>query len=81
MDTLAYAVIPEPEADGGFIVAVPAFPEIHTQGEDVQDVQDAPMMARDAIQLSLSVRRNEGEDIPAPDADSVRMERVVISAV
>jgi antitoxin HicB len=78
MDTLAYAVIPEPEADGGFIVAVPAFPEIHTQGEDVQD---ALMMARDAIQLSLSVRRNEGEDIPAPDADSVRMERVVISAV
>lgn len=77
METLAYAVILEPEAEGGFSVTVPAFPEIHTQGEDLQD---ALAMARDAIQLSLGVRRDEGDEIPAPDADAVRIERVVIPA-
>jgi predicted RNase H-like HicB family nuclease len=77
MDALAYAVILEPEAEGGFNVIVPAFPEIHTQGEDVQD---ALTMARDAIQLSLRVRRDEGDEIPAPDADAVRIERVVVPA-
>jgi len=77
MDSLAYAVILEPEAAGGFSVTVPAFPEIHTQGESVDD---ALAMARDAIELSVAVRRDEGEDLPAPDADSVRVERVVITA-
>jgi predicted RNase H-like HicB family nuclease len=77
MDTLAYAVILEPEAEGGFSVTVPAFPEIHTQGENLED---ALAMARDAIQLSLAVRRDEGDEIPAPDADAVRIERVVIPA-
>jgi predicted RNase H-like HicB family nuclease len=77
MDALAYAVILEPEAEGGFSVSVPAFPEIHTQGEDVED---ALAMARDAIQLSLAVRRDEGDEIPVSDADAVRIERVVIQA-
>jgi len=35
MDSLAYAVILEPEAAGGFSVTVPAFPEVLTQGESV----------------------------------------------
>ena len=77
MDSLAYAVILEPEAAGGFSVTVPAFPEIHTQGESVDD---ALALARDAIELSVAVRRDEGEELPAPDADSVRVERVVITA-
>jgi len=76
MAALAYAVILEPEAEGGYSVSVPAFPEIHTQGEDVED---ALAMARDAIQLSIAVRRDEGDGIPAPDADAVRVERVIIS--
>ena len=77
MSALEYAVILEPEAEGGFSVSVPAFPEIHTQGEDVED---ALAMARDAIQLSLAVRRDEGDPVPAPDADAVRVERVTIAA-
>jgi predicted RNase H-like HicB family nuclease len=77
VDVLAYAVILEPEAAGGFTVSVPAFPEIHTQGEDVEDAIE---MARDAIRLSLAVRRDEGEDIPPSDADAIRVERVVIPA-
>ncbi len=77
MSALEYAVILEPEAEGGFSVSVPAFPEIHMQGEDVED---ALAMARDAIQLSLAVRRDEGDPVPAPDADAVRIERVTIVA-
>ena len=77
MSGLEYAVILEPESEGGFSVSVPAFPEIHTQGEDVED---AIAMARDAIELSLSVRRDAGDEIPTSDADAVRVERVVISA-
>ena len=77
MKGLAYAVILEPEAEGGFSLSVPAFPEIHTQGEDLED---ALAMARDAIALSLAVRRDEGNEIPASDADNIRVERVVVPA-
>ncbi len=77
MKALAYTVILEPEPEGGFRVCVPAFPEIHTQGDDVDD---ALAMARDAIELSLAVRRAEGSEIPPPDADNVRIERVTIEA-
>ncbi|MDQ2909136.1 MAG: type II toxin-antitoxin system HicB family antitoxin [Candidatus Eremiobacteraeota bacterium] len=77
MEAIAYAVILEPEAEGGFSVSVPSFPEIHTQGEDIED---ALAMARDAIQLSLAVRKDEGAEIPASDADAIRVERVVVPA-
>jgi predicted RNase H-like HicB family nuclease len=49
-----YAVALEPD-EGAFQVIVPAFPEIHTFGETVED---ALAMARDAIELSLAVRRD-----------------------
>lgn len=77
MEAIAYAVILEPESEGGFSVSVPAFPEIHTQGEDLED---ALAMARDAIQLSIAVRRDEGDEIPASDAGAIRVERVVVTA-
>lgn len=77
MESLAYAVVLEPEVSGGFSVTVPAFPEIHTQGETIED---ALCMARDAIELSISVRRDEGDALPPSDADSLRVERIVISA-
>ncbi|HTX56660.1 MAG TPA: type II toxin-antitoxin system HicB family antitoxin [Candidatus Acidoferrales bacterium] len=58
-----YTVIltPEPEA-GGYSVTVPALPEVATQGETVEE---ALAMAREAIELSLEVRRDEGDPIPA----------------
>lgn len=45
-----YAVVLEPEEEGGFTVRVPAFPEIVTYG---QDETEALAMAEDAIRLVI----------------------------
>ena len=45
-----YAVVLEPEDEGGFTVRVPAFPEIVTYG---QDEREALAMAQDAIRLVI----------------------------
>jgi predicted RNase H-like HicB family nuclease len=52
-----YTVIltPEPEV-GGYSVTVPALPEVATQGETVEE---ALAMAREAIELSLELRRDQ----------------------
>jgi antitoxin HicB len=79
MAELRYDVVLEPcqpEEGGGFTVTVPAHPEIVTQSESLDD---ALFMARDAIELSLSVRSNEGMDIPPSDADGARLEIVAVS--
>jgi predicted RNase H-like HicB family nuclease len=76
-DVRAYRVLltPDPE-DGGFVVRVPAFPAIITQGNDVAD---ALAMAQDAIALELEVARERGLQPPAPDADgAVLVETVVV---
>jgi antitoxin HicB len=76
---LRYAVVLEPCAaseGGGFTVTVPALPEIVTQGENVED---ALAMARDAIELSLSVRRDERDEIPPSDAEYARLEIAAVS--
>lgn len=58
-----YTVILTPEPNvGGYSVTVPALPEVATQGETVEE---ALAMAREAIELSLEVRRDEGDPIPA----------------
>lgn len=79
MAELRYAVVLEPcppEEGGGFTVTVPALPEIVTQGDDLED---ALLMARDAIGLSLAARRDMGEDIPPSDADAARLEVVAVT--
>lgn len=76
-DVRAYRVLltPDPE-DGGYVVRVPAFPAIITQGDDVQD---ALAMAQDAIRLELAVAREAGQQPPPPDADGdVLVETVVV---
>jgi predicted RNase H-like HicB family nuclease len=78
MSALAYRVILEPEPEGGYNVVVPAFPHIHTCGDDVAD---ALAMATDAIGLELAVMHDRGLPVPEPDGDSeVRIERVVVPA-
>jgi antitoxin HicB len=66
--TLRYRVILEPEAEGGFNVVVPAFPDIHTCGNSRQDALE---MARDAIELALAYYRDEGRELPPSDLDNV----------
>jgi antitoxin HicB len=71
----SYAVILEPEAEGGFSVIVPALPEAHTQGETVEECL---ANAGEAIALVLDVRAMLGEEIPSSDLGA-RFERIEIT--
>jgi antitoxin HicB len=61
MTSTSYTIVLEPDIDGGFIVHVPAFPEICTEGDTEAE---AMAMAKDAIELVIASRRERGEDIP-----------------
>jgi antitoxin HicB len=79
MAELRYAVVlePYPPSEGeGYTVTVPALPEIVTQGDTLEE---ALTMARDAIELSLAVRRDEGLEAPPSDADGARLEIVSVN--
>ncbi|EJW13286.1 hypothetical protein A33M_4206 [Rhodovulum sp. PH10] len=55
-----YAVVLEPEPDGGFTVRVPALPEIVSYGDDEAE---ALAMAEDAIRLVIEDRLARSEPI------------------
>lgn len=61
-DELRYTIQLRPEPEGGFTVLVPALPEVVSYGADEEE---ALRMAREAIQLALEVRHEEGDEIPA----------------
>ena len=58
-----YTVILESDQDGGFVVHVPALPEVCTQGETESEALDT---AREAIELAVEERIAEGEDVWRP---------------
>ncbi len=58
--TQTYTVVLQPELEGGFTVRVPALPEIVTYGSDEEE---APKMAKEAIELSVEHRLSRGEPI------------------
>ena len=60
-DTRTYTVILEPAEEGGFVVHVPALPEVVTAGDTEAE---ALAMAKEAIELALEERIAEGEEIP-----------------
>jgi len=60
--TRKFAVVLEPEHEGGFTVRVPAVPEIVTYGKNEEE---ALAMAKDAIRLVLEDMTARGEPIPA----------------
>ncbi len=55
-----YSVILEPAEEGGFVVHVPALPEICTEGETEEE---ALAMAKDAIELAIASRLERGEPV------------------
>ena len=59
--TLTYSIVLEPMEEGGFLVHVPALPEVVTGGDTEEE---ALAMAREAIELVLESRRERGEEIP-----------------
>jgi antitoxin HicB len=70
-----YTVILEPSEEGGFVVTVPALPEVGTQGETRAE---ALANAREAIELVIEHRLARGETLPPDVAPEV--ERVTIEA-
>jgi predicted RNase H-like HicB family nuclease len=70
-----FTVVLEPAEDGGFVVPVPALPEIGTQG-DTHD--EAMANAREAIELVIEDRLSRGEPIPSDVQPQI--ERITIAA-
>jgi antitoxin HicB len=56
-----YSIVLEPMEEGGFLVRVPALPEVITGGDTVDE---ALAMAREAIERVLESRLERGENIP-----------------
>lgn len=72
-----YAVVLEPEDEGGFTVRVPAFPEIVTYGKDERE---ALSMAEDAIRLVIEDSVARGEPISAGGSSRIREVTVTLAA-
>jgi antitoxin HicB len=72
--TRTFAVVLEPEEEGGFTVRVPAFPEIVTYGKDEQE---ALVMAEDAIRLVIEDCAARGE--PMPEGEAPRIREITVS--
>jgi antitoxin HicB len=72
-----FAVVLEPEDEGGFTVRVPAFPEIVTYGKDERE---ALAMAEDAIKLVIADATARGESIPISEPSRIREVTVTLAA-
>lgn len=75
--TRTFAVVLEPEEEGGFTVRVPALPEIVTYGSDERE---ALAMAKDAIRLVLEDMAARGEPIPPSPTPHIREVTVTLAA-
>ena len=73
--TRTYSVILEPAEEGGFIVHVPALPEVCTEGDSEAE---ALAMAREAIEVILEHRIARGQPIPHGDAPDIRQVTVSV---
>jgi antitoxin HicB len=62
MSEYTYTIILEPDPEeGGYTVTVPALPGCVTQGETIEE---AIVMAKDAIRLFIETLMAEGEPVP-----------------
>jgi len=75
--TRTFAVVLEPEEEGGFTVRVPSLPEIVTYG---QDEREALAMAEDAIRLVLEDCAARGDPIPSGGSPRIREVTVTLAA-
>jgi antitoxin HicB len=65
----SFAIILEPQEEGGFTVTVPALPEVITEGDTESE---AMAMAQEAIALAIEHRRAKGIEIPVDGTSQVR---------
>jgi antitoxin HicB len=75
--TRRFAVVLEPQPEGGFTVTVPALPEVVTEGDTEAE---ALAMAEDAIRLVLEDMIARGEPIPVPPTPRIREVTVTLAA-
>lgn len=75
MAEFGYTTIFEPLPEGGFNVIVPAIPEICTYGETIEE---ARVMAHDAIRCYLESALQTGEEIPS-DVPELKTERIEVT--
>jgi predicted RNase H-like HicB family nuclease len=61
MRILSYRILLRKEPEGGYTVTVPSLPGCVTYGETIDE---AILMAREAISLYLESLRENGEEIP-----------------
>ena len=76
-DSRTFAVVLEPEDEGGFTVRVPAFPEIVTYGKDERE---ALAMAQDAIRLVIADCVARGEPLTNGEPPRIREVTVTLAA-
>lgn len=72
-----YAVVLEPEEEGGFTVRVPSLPEIVSYGKDERE---ALKMAEDAIRLVIEDCAARGEPIPNGGPPRIREVTITLAA-
>jgi antitoxin HicB len=66
-----FTVVLERQPEGGFLVVVPALPEVVTFGETEKEALER---AEDAIRLVVGYREDQGEPIPQQEEPSLRQE-------
>jgi antitoxin HicB len=59
-----YAIVLEPEAEGGFSVSIPSLPEAHTQGDTLEEAIEN---AREAALAVVTDRLAYGEAVAPSD--------------
>jgi antitoxin HicB len=72
-----FAIVLEPDEEGGFTVRVPAFPEIVTYGKDESE---ALAMAEDAIRLVIADSVARGDPLPNGAPPRIRQITVTLAA-
>ena len=75
MSEYHYTVLFEPVPEGGYNVIVPAFPEICTSGETLEE---ARAMAADAIKCVIESMQKDHEPIP-PDTAPAHHETLAVT--
>jgi len=63
-----YIFVFDPDPEGGFVVTCPALPGLVTHG---RTIEDARVMAKDAIEGYIGLLVEDGEPIPESDAPQV----------
>lgn len=75
-DGVTYTIVLEPMDEGGYLVHVPALPEVVTCGDTEAE---ALTMARDAIEMVIESRRERGEVIPI-EAGKPKLHEITVAA-